>query len=64
MNEFVFGLDEATDKGQKYMRVKMVDNFAKLEQGETVFKSTGFNAYDMDFSFLKNAPKNTEILNG
>lgn len=40
-----------------YLRVKIKDNLPKIEEGEAIFKSTGFTRFEVDVSLLKNPPK-------
>ena len=46
-----------TETGQKFVRIKIIDNIRKLKEDAKVFVSTSFKPIDMDIDFLKREPK-------
>ena len=43
--------------GEGYFRVKLEDNSAKFERGETVFKAASVSKYQLDIKSLKKKPE-------
>ncbi len=53
---------QETETGEKFVRIKVIDNIKKLTAGR-VFTSTSFSPVSLDIDFLKREPKEKEPIN-
>lgn len=55
--EFVYELSEPTDKGEKFVRYKLIDNLEAFKTGAPMYKSSSFERYAYECRYLKGKPK-------
>jgi hypothetical protein len=55
--EFLYELETPTEKGEKFVRYKLIDNLEAFKTGNPMWKSTQFERFGYECRYLKNQPK-------
>lgn len=56
-NEFTYELNEPTEKGEKFVKYKLIDNLEDFISGKPMYKGTAFERYSYECRYLKREPK-------